>query len=121
VDLSRLLDPKSIAVVGASERAASYGGEALLNLKRIDYGGNVYAVNPGRDEVHGFDCFGSLADLPEAPDAVIVAIPAEHVAAVIEQAGALGRADDRDGPRMKEPSDVHEQLVQDALHAAALE
>jgi acetyl-CoA synthetase len=90
VDLSRLLDPKSIAVVGASERPASYGGEALLNLKRIDYGGKVYAVNPGRDEVHGFDCFASLADLPEAPDAVIVAIPAEHVAAVIEQAGALG-------------------------------
>jgi acetyl-CoA synthetase len=90
VDLSRLLDPKSIAIVGASERAASYGGEALLNLKRIDYGGKVYAVNPGRDEVHGFDCFASLADLPEAPDAVIVAIPAEHVAAVIEQAGALG-------------------------------
>ena len=90
MDLSRLLDPKSIAIVGASERAASYGGEALLNLKRIDYGGKVYAVNPGRDEVHGFDCFASLADLPEAPDAVIVAIPAEHVAAVIEQAGALG-------------------------------
>lgn len=90
MDLSRLLAPQSIAVVGASERAASYGGEALLNLKRIDYGGNVYAVNPGRDEVHGFDCFASLADLPEAPDAVIVAIPAEHVAAVIEQAGALG-------------------------------
>ena len=90
MDLSRLLDPKSIAVVGASERAASYGGEALLNLKRIDYGGKVYAVNPGRDEVHGFDCFASLAELPEAPDAVIVAIPAEHVAAVIEQAGALG-------------------------------
>ena len=90
MDLSRLLDPQSIAVVGASERAASYGGEALLNLKRIDYGGNVYAVNPGRDEVHGFDCFASLADLPEAPDAVIVAIPAEQVAPVIEQAGALG-------------------------------
>ena len=90
MDLSRLLDPKSIAIVGASERAASYGGEALLNLKRINYGGKVYAVNPGRDEVHGFDCFASLADLPEAPDAVIVAIPAEHVAAVIEQAGALG-------------------------------
>ena len=90
MDLSRLLDPKSIAVVGASERAASYGGEALLNLKRIDYSGKVYAVNPGRDEVHGIDCFASLADLPEAPDAVIVAIPAEHVAAVIEQAGALG-------------------------------
>jgi len=90
VDLSRLLDPKSIAVVGASDRPDSYGGEALLNLKRLDYSGKVYAVNPRREKVHGFDCFASLADLPEAPDAVIVAIPAEHVAAVIEQAGALG-------------------------------
>ncbi len=90
MDLSRLLDPKSIAVVGASERAASYGGEAMLNLKRLGYEGQVYAVNPGRDRVHGFDCVGSLADLPDPPDAVVVAIPAEHVAAVIEQAGALG-------------------------------
>ena len=90
MDLSRLLDPKSIAVVGANDRPESYGGEALLNLKRLDYSGAVYAVNPRRDEVHGFDCFASLADLPEAPDAVIIAIPAEHVAPVIEQAGELG-------------------------------
>jgi len=90
VDLSRLLNPKSIAVVGANDSPGSYGSEAILNLKRLSYGGAVYAVNPGRDEVHGFDCFASLADLPEPPDAVIVAIPAEHVAPVIEQAGELG-------------------------------
>ncbi|MSX01573.1 MAG: hypothetical protein F2813_00255 [Actinobacteria bacterium] len=90
MDLGRLLNPKSIAVVGASERAASYGGEALLNLKRLGYAGDVWAVNPSREQVHGFKCFGSLSDLPAPPDAVVVAIPAADVATVIEQAGRLG-------------------------------
>jgi acetyl-CoA synthetase len=88
--LARLLEPRSVAVVGATERPGSYGGEALLNLARFGFEGGVYAVNPGRSTVHGVPSFASLADLPEAPDAVIVAIPADGAVAVVEEAGALG-------------------------------
>jgi acyl-CoA synthetase (NDP forming) len=88
--LASLLAPSSVAVVGASERAGSYGGEALLNLARFGYPGRVYAVNPRRTTVHGVESFPSLEDLPEAVDAVVVALPAADAPAVIERAGALG-------------------------------
>jgi acetate---CoA ligase (ADP-forming) len=90
MELGRLLSPRSIAVVGASERPASYGGEALLNLRRVGYEGRVYAVNPGRAWVHGVPCVARLDDLPEAPDAVVVAIPAADAPEVVDAAGALG-------------------------------
>ncbi|MGH2873856.1 MAG: CoA-binding protein, partial [Solirubrobacteraceae bacterium] len=88
--LARLLNPTSIAVVGATERAGSYGGEALRNLERVGYAGRVYGVNPKRSEVLGRECVASVADLPEPVDAVVVAIPAAGVPDAIEQAGALG-------------------------------
>ncbi|MHB1569301.1 MAG: CoA-binding protein, partial [Solirubrobacteraceae bacterium] len=88
--LSRLLAPESIAVVGATDRPGSYGGEALRNLELVGFAGRVYGVNPKRDEVLGRECVPTVADLPEAVDAVIVAIPAAGVPDAIEQAGALG-------------------------------
>ena len=90
MDLTRLLRPRSVAVVGASERDDSYAGETLLNLRAAGFAGPVWGVNPNRAEAHGFPCFPSLAELPEAPDAVVVGIPAAGVADVVEEAGALG-------------------------------
>ena len=88
--LERLLRPRSVAVVGATDRDGSYGAQALISLQAIGYPGEVWGVNPGRSEVLGRPCAPSLADLPEAVDAVVVAIPAVGVPDVIEQAGALG-------------------------------
>ncbi|HZE05452.1 MAG TPA: CoA-binding protein, partial [Solirubrobacteraceae bacterium] len=51
--LSWLLRPESIAVVGATDRPGSYGGEALRNLALVDFPGRVYGVNPNRQEVLG--------------------------------------------------------------------
>jgi acetyl-CoA synthetase len=79
-----------VAVVGATERPGSYAAQALINLDAIGYAGPVYGVNPGRTSVFGRPCVPTLADLPEAADAVIVAIPAAGVPDVIEQAGARG-------------------------------
>jgi acetyl-CoA synthetase len=90
VDLFRLLHPGSVAVVGATDRPGSYGAQALLNLDAIGYAGTVYGVNPGRTSVLGRACVPTLADLPEAADAVVIAIPAAGVPDAIEQAGARG-------------------------------
>ena len=90
MDLRRLLHPGTIAVVGATERHGSYAGQTLLNLAAAGYPGEVWGVNPGRSEAHGVPCFRSLAELPSAPDAVVVAIPAAGAPAVVEEAGALG-------------------------------
>jgi acyl-CoA synthetase (NDP forming) len=88
--MDRLLHPRSVAVVGASERPGTYSSETLLNLRRLEFAGDVWGVNPRRSSVHGLPCVPTLSDLPEAPDAVVVAIPAAGVPAVVEEAGSLG-------------------------------
>ena len=82
--------PRTVAVVGATDRPGSYAGETLLNLRALGYAGEVWGVNPGREEAHGFPCFPSLGDCPAPPDAVVVAIPAAGVPAVVDEAGAIG-------------------------------
>ncbi len=89
-DLARLLAPTSIAVVGANERPGSYGSQVLLNLRAIGYAGDVWGVNPGRTSALGYPCVASVAKLPLAADAVVVAIPASGVPDVIDAAGARG-------------------------------
>jgi acetate---CoA ligase (ADP-forming) len=88
MDLRRLLHPRTIAVVGASER--SYAGQTLLNLKTLGFPGEVWGVNPRRSQAFGVPCFPSLSELPSPPDAVVVAIPAADVPGVIDEAGSLG-------------------------------
>jgi acetate---CoA ligase (ADP-forming) len=90
VNLTPLLEPRSIAVVGASDRLDSYAGNVLRNLERWDFGGPVWGVNPKRSDVLGRPCVPSLSELPEPVDAVVVAIPAAGVPAVVSEAGACG-------------------------------
>ncbi len=89
-DPSPLLAPRSIAVVGATDRPGSYGELVCGNLRRAEFPGPVWGINPRRDRVHGFPCLPSLADLPEPVDAVVIAIPAAMVPEVVDAAGALG-------------------------------
>jgi acetyl-CoA synthetase len=90
VDLSRLLAPRSIAVVGASARPGSYGNQAVANLVANRFPGSVFGVHPTASAVHGVPCVPRLADLPVAPDAVVVATPAATVPDLLAEAGDLG-------------------------------
>lgn len=88
--LDRLFHPASVAVLGATDRGHSYGGQTLLNLRAIGYPGQIWGVNPRRTEAHGYPCYPSIAELPAIPDAVVVAVPAAGVPDAIDQAGAHG-------------------------------
>jgi acetyl-CoA synthetase len=90
LDPAPLLRPRSVAVVGASERPGAYGDVVLRNLAAAGFDGEVWGVNPGREEVHGLPCVASVAALPVAVDAVFVAIPAAGVPAVVREAGERG-------------------------------
>src|SRR5262249_9154272 len=90
LDPTPLLHPRSVAVVGANERAGSYGDVIFRNLAAAGVEGSVYGVNPRRGEVHGRPCVATVADLPEPVDAVVVAIPAAACAPVILEAGERG-------------------------------
>ena len=87
-ELGRMLAPRSIAVVGASETAGNFGRRSIENL--CDYQGVVHAVNPKYREVAGRPCVESLSALPAAPDCVVVAVPRERVEAVVREAAAIG-------------------------------
>ena len=82
MDLTRLLQPRSVAVVGATERPGSYGGEALLNLRRFGFPGPVYGVNPNHSQVHGYPCAPTLAD--SAADAAAGRLLALQVARMVD-------------------------------------
>ncbi|MUN35285.1 hypothetical protein GNZ18_01520 [Actinomadura sp. NEAU-AAG5] len=87
--LDRLFRPASIAVVGASPKGG-YGLRTLRNTRGAGFAGRLYAVHPSHAEVDGVRAYPSLADLPEAPDAVAAAIPAAGVPALAAQAADLG-------------------------------
>ncbi|WP_201861606.1 bifunctional acetate--CoA ligase family protein/GNAT family N-acetyltransferase [Microvirga soli] len=88
--LDKLLAPRSIAVVGASPRPGSLGLTFLRNLIAGGFEGDIVSVNPHHVEIEGRPCFPSLAELPEVPDIIVVAVPPERVPGVIEEAGRAG-------------------------------
>jgi len=89
-DLSPLLNPKAIAVVGASERPGSAGRLVLENLRHLGYQGAVYAVQPKHKEVLGFPCYPDLSSLPGPVDSVAVLLAAEKVLPTLEAAVGMG-------------------------------
>lgn len=89
-NLARLLDPASVAVVGASERNF-YGRTVLRNLRGQGFGGTVVAVNPRAAEVDGVPSVPSLRDGPPV-DVVVIVTPAAAVPAVVADAAATGAA-----------------------------
>src|SRR5690554_1591113 len=88
-ELARLLDPRSIAVVGASETPGSFGGRTITNIL-ARFGGTVYPVNPRSGEVFGRRCYASLGDLPEVPDCVVLAVGRELVLPLVESCAEMG-------------------------------
>ncbi|MCC6197974.1 MAG: acetate--CoA ligase family protein [Burkholderiales bacterium] len=88
--LTKLLSPRSIAVVGASERPDAIGTRVLANLKRIGFPGPVYPVNPRYERLGELDCYPSLSALPEAVDAAFIAVPAAAGPDLVDEAGRAG-------------------------------
>ncbi len=83
--MTYLLSPKSLVIVGASADHSKYTGRTVKYILKYRYPGKLYAVNPGRTEVSGIPCFPSVKDLPEAVDTAFVQIAAKAVPGVIEQ------------------------------------
>jgi acetyltransferase len=88
--LDALLCPKSVAVVGASEREGSVGRAVFWNLISNPFGGTVYPINAKRSNVFGVRAYPSLEALPEPVETVVMAVPAATVVEVAESAGKLG-------------------------------
>ena len=80
MSLDKLMNPRSIAVVGASaERADAIGTRVIRNLRSMGYQGRIYPVNPRYKAVSDLACFPSLSQLPESVDAAFLAVPSAQV------------------------------------------
>jgi acyl-CoA synthetase (NDP forming) len=88
--LEPLLNPRSVAVVGAGRRPGSIGRTILLNIRDAGFAGTLYAVSPGGGDVAGVPCVPSVAALPEAPDLAVVTVPAARVVEVARECGNRG-------------------------------
>ena len=86
--LARLLSPRSIAVVGATERAGAFGERVLTHLST--FSGPVYPVNARYESLGGRRSFASVAALPERPDLAVICVSREHVAGVAAECAAAG-------------------------------
>ncbi len=88
--LGRLLRPRSVAVVGASDVTTSVGGAPLALLDRFGFAGEVYPVSPSRDAIGARACLHSIDDLPRGVDAAILAIPRAAVPGALEALSRRG-------------------------------
>ncbi|MBD8545157.1 acetate--CoA ligase family protein [Sphingomonas sp. CFBP 8760] len=88
--LDRLLRPRSIAIVGASDKPGALGASVLTNLERQGYAGDIHLINPKRDMIGGRACINSIADLPDGVDAAVLAIPRVAVLDTVRALAARG-------------------------------
>ncbi|MDG3575937.1 acetate--CoA ligase family protein [Rhizobium sp. YJ-22] len=83
--LDRLIRPKSIAVFGGKE-----AGRVIEQSRKMGFKGDIWPVHPTREEVHGYKCYRSVADLPAAPDAAFIGVNRLAAIEIIGQLAARG-------------------------------
>jgi len=88
--LEQLLNPRSVVVIGASDRTGSVGATVWRNLRAGQFTGTVHAVNPRHTVLDGQPVFARVADLPEAPDLALICTPPDSVAGLIDELGQRG-------------------------------
>ena len=88
--IAAILQPHSIAVVGAGRHPGNVGHEVLRSLLVSDFSGTVYPVNPSARAVCGVPAFSALSSVPEPIDLAVVALPASAVPGVIDEAASMG-------------------------------
>ncbi|HTO95879.1 MAG TPA: CoA-binding protein, partial [Myxococcales bacterium] len=89
-ELAVFFSPRSVAVIGATDREGSVGRTLLWNLVTNPFGGTVFPVNSGRSSVLGIQCYPAVGSLPERVDLAVVVTPAGAVPGVIRECAAAG-------------------------------
>ena len=88
--LHRLLRPRSVAIIGASEDPHSLSGRPLEVLRQHGYPGRIYVVNPNRVQVGGLAPYPSIAAVPEQVDLAVLAVRASLVPGIVAECAAAG-------------------------------
>jgi acyl-CoA synthetase (NDP forming) len=86
----RFFNPRSVAVIGASQDLASISGQPIAHLRAKNYAGRILPVNPRYSEIAGLTCYPDVASLPEAPDVAVIAVAAKRVPDALSELGRKG-------------------------------
>ncbi len=87
VSMNRIMQPKSVAVIGASAEAGKIGNSVMKNLVNGGYKGAIYPIHPKAEEIMGFKAYKSVKDVPAEIDTAVFAIPAKLVAGALIECG----------------------------------
>jgi acyl-CoA synthetase (NDP forming) len=88
--LDTLFNPKSVAIIGASQKALSIGNVITRNLLRYEFKGPIYPINPKADEICGIKAYPSVLDVPGDIDVAHLSIPAKFAPMAIDECGKKG-------------------------------
>jgi len=88
--IENMLNPKTVAFIGATEREGSMGQQIMKNLLLGKGRRTVYPVNPNQQTVMGMKCFPSITQIPEHVDLAVIATPAKTVPTIVEECGQIG-------------------------------
>ncbi len=87
--VERILEPETIAVVGASTDPSKRGHQAIATLQNGGFEGAIYPVNPTAEEIRGLEVSSSIADIPEPVDLALIVVPGPVVPSVLEECGEI--------------------------------
>ena len=88
--VAALLNPTSVAILGARENPMGWTARIFANYQRFDFEGPVWPINPNFSEIWGVPCFSKLSDLPGVPDHLVVMRAAKYVPQILREAAAIG-------------------------------
>ena len=88
--VEHVLQPRSVAIVGASRRPGSIGAAVMANLVAGGFTGPIYPINPHASTIEGLPAYAALRDVPEAPELAVVGVPAAQVVDVARDCAAAG-------------------------------
>ncbi|WP_328625407.1 acetate--CoA ligase family protein [Streptomyces sp. NBC_00353] len=88
--MRRLMEPRSVAVIGASNEQGKIGNSVMRNLIDGGFSGEIHPVNPRADDILGRKAYKSVTDVPGEVDVAVFAIPAKFVASALEEVGRKG-------------------------------
>ncbi len=90
--ISRLLQPRSVAIIGASADPTKTAGRPVAYLQKHGYAGHILPVNPKADRIGDLPCYADIASLPVVPDVAIVLLGAERAHLAVRELAARGTA-----------------------------
>lgn len=90
MDIRKVFNPDSIAVIGVSDKKGSYGGNAARHASGNSNADRVYYVHPKRTEFMGKPCYPNISSLPEVVDCILICTPRNTVNALLREAGECG-------------------------------